>query len=51
MDHNEQVPVAGKRTYRQPKLKEWGSIVELTQVGRSAPAQDFKMGSRPARGR
>lgn len=34
-----------KKPYQAPKLADWGSVVELTQVGQTNPGGDVRFGS------
>lgn len=37
-------------TYREPVVEEWGSVVELTETGRTMPGDDGKAGSASSQG-
>jgi hypothetical protein len=34
-----------KQPYTAPQLKDWGSVVDLTQVGLTNPGSDVRQGS------
>lgn len=34
-----------KREYTEPKLEEWGSVVDVTEVGQTTPGNDRDWGS------
>lgn len=36
---------AKKTTYEAPRLKEWGKVADLTQVGQTNPGGDTRFGS------
>lgn len=40
-------PAVDKKEYEPPKLKEWGTLAELTQTGLSYEGGDAKIGSVP----
>lgn len=42
--------ITNKKSYQAPKLVDWGSVVELTQVGQTNPGGDVRFGSVNPRG-
>lgn len=34
-----------RRPYVRPRLREWGTIVDLTRAGQTEPGDDFRFGS------
>jgi hypothetical protein len=41
----------GKKTYRQPTLKKWGTVADLTKTGLTFEGGDAKIGSAMSRGK
>ena len=39
-----------KKPYTSPELKQWGTVVDLTQTGLTRPGDDFKQGSTASQG-
>jgi hypothetical protein len=46
----EKEQTATKRAYRRPQLKNWGTVVQLTQTGLTHPGGDGKVGSATSEG-
>ena len=45
MVNNQDAKGGTKKVYRSPQLKEWGTISDLTGVGKSHPGGDMRFGS------
>jgi hypothetical protein len=39
-----------KKDYRTPEIRDWGTVTDVTQTGRTNPGGDGKTGSRPSQG-
>jgi hypothetical protein len=47
MDSQMKKTAAVRRPYRAPQLKRWGTVGEITLVGRTNPGQDVWPGAAP----